>query len=114
MNYVGLLYIHQITVFLNDQVLTNIKRADVDWISTMANLGLFFLTDLSALMNTLLTFTFIFNKNEHEKLSSVTYFIWGNAGIEDITLLEGRFKGVFCLRLKDSSKISTIEDVCSV
>ena len=109
-NFVGMIYIHQVTVFLSSPSLISIKRAGVEWMTTFTMLGLLSITDLAGYMKTNLTFTYIFNKSEKNTLSSITIFIWGNSGIENVTLLEGRFEGVFCRPLKDSTKISTIED----
>ena len=38
-NFVGLLYLHQFTVFFNDQFLTSVKRARDDCIEIIDNLG---------------------------------------------------------------------------
>ena len=110
-NFQGLLYLHQVTVFLEDPGLTKMKRPEVDSVGQLTILGSFFLVDLSKIVGALLTFTFILNKNEHNELSSVTYFIWANKEIDDVTILEGRYTGNFRLRQARSLKISTISDV---
>ena len=110
LNYSGLLYLHQITVFLNDKFLTDVKGAEVDTIELMDSLGTFFLVDLSKKIGSLLTFTFILNGNTNKTLSSVTFFLWVNREIEDITVLQGRFTGNFRLRSSRSLEINYVFD----
>ena len=101
---------HQITVFLHDRFLTNVKGAEADSIELMDTLGTFFLVDLTKKTGTLLTFTFIMNGNTNKTLSSVTFFLWANRELEDITVLRGRFCGNFRLRSSRSLEISSIFD----
>ena len=95
---------------MNDKFLTDVKRTEVDTIELMDSLGTFFLVDLSKKIGSLLTFTFILNGNTDKTLTSVTFFLWVNKEIEDITILQGRFTGNFRLRSSRSLEISSVFD----
>ena len=79
-------------------------------IELVDNLGTFSLVDMSKQVGHMLTFSFVLNKNVQNCLSSVTYFVWLNRDIDEVTFLRDRFRGNFRLRSSRSLEISSIFD----
>ena len=104
------MYLHQVTVFLNNIFFNDVRGTECYIIELVDNLGTFALVDMSKQVGHMLTFSFVLNKNTQNCLSSVTYFVWLNRDIDEVTFLRGRFRGNFRLRSSRSLEISSIFD----
>ena len=81
----------QITVCLGDSFFDKIKGAEKYVLEISDELGTSWCSNLSQIFYSLLTFTLKLNKNSQGSLSSITFFLWINKELDDITILEGRF-----------------------
>ena len=107
-DYRGLIFLDQATIFFGDLFVPSLQTRDLlDLIRTLAVLSL---VQVATTIGRFLTFTYKINKDTSGNVSSVTLFVWLAGDIENITLLRGRFRGVFCLPSSKALETSTVFD----
>ena len=107
-NYTGLAYLEQVTVFFNDLFFQKLETSDS--LELIEHLGTLSIVDISKIIHRELTFTYKVNKNTFSKLSSATYFFWLNRDVAETTSLRGRFSGNFRLKSKRCMELSCMFD----
>lgn len=107
-DYKGLIYLDQATIFFGDIFVPALQTKDLlELIRTLAILSL---VRVARTIGWCLTFTFKINRDTSGNVSSFSLFVWLAGDLEKITLLRGRFSGVFCLPSVKALETSTIYD----